>query len=229
MDALPVTNKALGEPESTQNQLLETGAAVAQNFEPVKRICAHLNAFHAYAHEPKRDAVEANHYCAHLNDEVRQCILYDSPTLPARIIGIEYMITPRLYDTLGAEEQKLWHSHVFEVKSGMLIMPRPTGVPEAAWEVAENKEMEEVVQLYGKVYHLWQTDRGDKLPLGEPQLMTSYTAADQMPDFEKKIEDRDRRFGSDFRRKKEVRQYIEEPKIHENADATWAKGGHSHK
>ena len=54
----------------------------------------------------------------------------------------EYMISPKLYETLDAEEQKLWHSHVFEVKSGMLIMPRPTGVPEAAWEVAENKEME---------------------------------------------------------------------------------------
>lgn len=58
-----------------------------QNFAPVERICAHLNAFHAYADEPGR-FVEANHYCAHLNDEVRQCILYDSPTQPARIIGI---------------------------------------------------------------------------------------------------------------------------------------------
>lgn len=107
-------------------------------------------------------------------------------------------------------------------------MPRPTGVPETAWELAENKEMEEVVELYGKVYHLWQTDRGDKLPLGPPQLMTSYTAAEQMPDFEKRIKDRDARFGSDYQRKKEVREYIEEPKIHENADATWAKGGSGH-
>jgi hypothetical protein len=222
-----------------------------QNFAPVKRICAHLNAFHAYAHDPKRDAVEANHYCAHLNDEVRQCILYDSPEQPARIIGIgtlfpsfplpflpppsgctnkksEYMISPKLYNTLDASEQKLWHSHVFEVKSGMLIMPRPTGVPEAAWEVAENREMEEVVELYGKIYHLWQTDRGDKLPLGPPQLMTSYTAADQMPDFEKRMQERDERFGSDYKRKRGVREYIVEPEIHENADAAWAKGGMGH-
>ena len=140
----------------------------------------------------------------------------------------EYMITPKLYNTLQAEEQKLWHSHVFEVKSGMLIMPKPVAIPEAAWEVAENKEMEEVVHLYGKVYHLWQTDRGDKLPLGPPQLMTSYTAADQMPDFEKRLKDRDERFGTDSSRKKQVREYIEEPEIHANADATWAKGGHGH-
>ncbi|KAF1944031.1 DUF1264-domain-containing protein, partial [Clathrospora elynae] len=228
MDALPVSNKTAGAPESIKNSVLETGAGMTQNFAPVKRICAHLNAFHAYAHEPKRPAVEANHYCAHLNDEVRQCILYDSPEQPARIIGIEYMISPRLYATLDTEEQKLWHSHVFEVKSGMLIMPRPTGIPEAVWEVAENKEMEEVVELYGKVYHLWQTDRGDALPLGAPQLMTSYTAEGQMGDFDTRVEERDARFGSDFRRKREVRGYIGVPEIHENADAAWAKGGLGH-
>ncbi|KAF2825812.1 DUF1264-domain-containing protein [Ophiobolus disseminans] len=228
MDSLPVTNNTLGEPESATNKTLETGASMVQNFAPVQRICAHLNAFHAYAHEPTRPAVEANHYCAHLNDDVRQCILYDSPTAPARIIGIEYMITPKLFHTLDPTEQKLWHTHVFEVKSGMLIMPKPSGVPEAAWEIAETKEMEEVVQLYGKVYHLWQTDRGDKLPLGEPQLMTSYTAEDQMPDFEGRLRDRDGRFGADWERKKSVREYIGVPEVRGEADATWAKGGMGH-
>lgn len=132
------------------------------------------------------------------------------------------MITPRLYNTLDEAEQKLWHSHVFEVKSGMLIMPKPSMVPDAAWEIAENKEMEEVVQLYGKVYHLWQTDRGDTLPLGEPQLMTSYTEAGQMPGgFETIVGERDERFGSDWKRKKEVREHIAKPGIHEHADWAW--------
>ncbi|KAH8725907.1 hypothetical protein GQ44DRAFT_771850 [Phaeosphaeriaceae sp. PMI808] len=228
MDSCPVNQKVAGEPESTINKALETGASAVQNFAPVKRICAHLNAFHAYADDPKRDAVEANHYCAHLNEDVRQCILYDSPNQPARIIGIEYMISPKLYDSLDEDEQKLWHSHVFEVKSGMLIMPKPAAILEAAWELAENKEIEEVIHLYGKVYHLWQTDRGDMLPLGPPQLMTSYTAADQMPNFDKVIKERDERFGTDSQRKKQVREYIKEPEIHPNADAAWAKGGHGH-
>lgn len=131
------------------------------------------------------------------------------------------MIKPHLYEALDAEEQKLWHSHVFEVKSGMLIMPKPAAVPDAVWEVAENKEMEEVVHLYGKVFHLWQTDRGDKLPLGMPQLMTSYTSAEQMPNFEQALKDRDARFKVDSNKKKEVRAYIEEPKVHPNADALW--------
>jgi len=192
-----------------------------QDFRPIKQICAHLNAFHAYASEPSR-CVEANHYCAHLNNDVRQCILYDSPGPDARLIGIEYMITPKLYETLDAEERKLWHSHVFEVKSGMLIMPTPTGVPDSVWEKAENAEMEEVVKIYGKIYHLWQTDRGDKLPLGEPKLMTSYIADNQF-EFEKMVGDRDKRFGSDYKRKQELREYIEKPEIHPDADQTWAQ------
>ena len=138
------------------------------------------------------------------------------------LTSLEYMITPRLFETLPPEEQKLWHTHVFEVKSGMLIMPKPAALPDAAWEVAENKEMEQVVHLYGKIYHLWQTDRGDKLPLGEPKLMTSFTEENQY-DFEALLDERDKRFGSDWRRKKEVRKRIEEPKLNPNADAAWKK------
>lgn len=134
------------------------------------------------------------------------------------------MISPKLYETLPEEERKLWHSHVFEVKSGMLIMPKPALVPEAAWEVAENKEMEKVIEIYGKIYHLWQTDRGDTLPLGEPQLMTSFTAPNQL-DFEKHVSDRDRRFGSNYKHKQEARSYIGSPKIHPDADHAWKGEG----
>lgn len=72
----------------------------------MQRICAHLNAFHAYAHDPKRDAVEANHYCAHLNDDVRQCILYDSPVQPARIIGIGRSANLFLYEAFAAAHEQ---------------------------------------------------------------------------------------------------------------------------
>jgi hypothetical protein len=147
-------------------------------------------------------------------------VLYDSPEKNARLIGVEYMISPRLYKTLPEEERKLWHSHVFEVKSGMLIMPKPAGVPDAVWETAETKEMEDVIGIYGKVYHLWQVDRGDKLPMGEPQLMTSFVAENQM-EFEKLVGERDERFGSDWKQKKAKREYIDEPEIHPDADWTW--------
>ncbi|KZZ99627.1 DUF1264 domain protein [Moelleriella libera RCEF 2490] len=235
MASSPAEHNVCGAPLSRENAVLAGGASITQvskqaskqarrargkklvlsegqhqDFGPVKNVCAHLNAFHAYADDPER-AVETNHYCSHLNDEVRQCLLYDSDDRHARLIGIEYMITPRLYESLQPDERRLWHSHVYEVKSGMLVMPN-RAVPQSLWELAEKREMEQVITLYGKTYHLWQTDRGDQLPLGEPKLMTSYTADGQM-DFSK-VEARDERFGTDFSHKKEDRVDIPVPLIH---------------
>lgn len=207
-----------------QDRILEGGASMLQDFAPVRQICAHLNAFHTYASAPGERLVETNHYCTHLTSSVRQCLLYDSAGADARLIGIEYMVTPELYDTLPAEERRLWHSHVFEVQSGMLVMPGPTAPGlGAAWEAAETREMEQVVRLYGKVYHLWQTDRGDALPLGEAQLMTSITAPEQFPAFEEMVGQRDERLGTDWRRKRELRKGIAAPTVHPDADSAWAR------
>ncbi|KAF7864332.1 uncharacterized protein EAF02_010300 [Botrytis sinoallii] len=202
-------------------EILEMGASITQDFAPVKKICAHLNAFHVYAGEGEEGrSVEANHYCTHLSGDVRQCLIYDSPTNPARLIGVEYMITRRLYEKLDEEERKLWHSHDYEVKSGMLILPNPT-VPDAVWTVAETEEMKEVIGLYGKTFHFWQTDRGDELPLGMPVLMGSFTADDQVP--WDKVKERDERFGVDTQKKREARKGIESVDIHEDADQVWKK------
>lgn len=153
--------------------------------------------------------------------DVRQCIIYDTPAANARLIGVEYMISAKLFKTLDADERKLWHSHVFEVKSGMLIMPGPQGLPTGIMEAAETKEMEDVVGLYGKTYHFWQVDRGDKLPLGPAQLMGSFTNEEQCPGFKEMLAERDQRYRVDSQVKKEKRQYIAEPEIHTDADSWW--------
>jgi hypothetical protein len=132
------------------------------------------------------------------------------------------MITPKLYETLSSEERPLWHSHVFEVKSGMLIMPGPH-IMSSAWEAAETKEMEDVVTLYGKTYHLWQTDRGDALPLGKPELLMSFTGDGQF-DFETHVGERDERFGVDYRQKREAREGISMPTIHPGKHQVWCPG-----
>lgn len=46
---------------------------------------------------------------------MRQCIIYDSDAPDARLIGIEYIISRRLYEELPEDEKKYWHSHVYEV------------------------------------------------------------------------------------------------------------------
>ncbi|KAI1005757.1 hypothetical protein K3495_g2470 [Podosphaera aphanis] len=202
---------------SVRDRVLEGGAALTQSFDPLHAICAHLNAFHVYASDPSR-SVEANHYCSHISPDIRQCLIFDTPTNPARLIGVEYMITKKLYEGLDGAERRLWHSHEYEVKSGMLIMPNST-VPASMWEHAETEEMKEVIGLYGKTYHFWQVDRGDSLPLGLPQLMMSFTKDEQVP--RASVQNRDQRLGVNTARKKEIRATIEDPQIHEDADSCW--------
>ncbi|RAH70260.1 OBAP family protein [Aspergillus aculeatinus CBS 121060] len=217
-----------GDPLSTKSRVLETGASMVQDFAPVKNICAHLNAFHVYASDKTR-CVEANHYCSHITEDIRQCLLYDSPSPTARLLGVEYMITPKLYNTLPAEERRLWHTHEFEVKSGMLVMPAPAGVPQAIWETAETAEMQDIVPLYGKTYHFWQVDRGDAVPMGAPELMASFTSEERVKvargegGMEELCRGRDERFGVDWRRKREVREGLRgvEGGLHPDADAMW--------
>lgn len=56
-------------------------------------------------------------------------------------------------------------------------------------------------------------DRGDALPLGQPQLMTSFTSQDQFTQFEDKMEERNRRYGIDSDHKEQQREYIQTPNI----------------
>ncbi|KAG4219317.1 hypothetical protein PC116_g32203, partial [Phytophthora cactorum] len=47
--------------------------------------------------------------------------------------------------------------------------------------------------------------------------------ADGQFDFDKAVGDRDTRFGSDWKRKKELRKDIEVPQIHPDADSAWKR------
>jgi len=200
---------------SFMSNVLDSAAGATQSFVPPSQVCAHLNAVHAYASDPTRQ-VETHHYCTHINEDMRQCLLYDSEEKNARLLGVEYMVSERLFRTLPPEEKQYWHSHVYEIKSGMLVMPKPPGMPASAWDTAETKAMEELVSWYGKVYHLWQVDRGDRLPLGPPQLMMSVTRDENLD--QNILAKRNERMGIDQEHKRKLREHIQAIDIDRLAD-----------
>jgi hypothetical protein len=146
-------------------------ATAAPAFPPIKDIHAHVCGIHFYSGDMKRQVI-AEHFCSHLSEEVLQCVIYDSDKPGARLIGIEYIVSAKIFASLPAEEKKLWHSHNYEVKSGVLTAP---GAPDAA----EKDLMKVLINTYGKTWHTWQIDRGDKIPMGIPQLMMAFTADGQ--------------------------------------------------
>ncbi|MGP2448494.1 uncharacterized protein DUF1264 [Pantoea sp. PNA 14-12] len=183
----PAQVSSPGAPTSPTLKALDSGAAVLQSRPPIDAINAYLDGFHFYNGD-KNGQMEAHHYVTVLNDDVMQAVIYDGNTRDARLMGVEYIISERLYRTLPAEEKKLWHSHQYEVKSGSLVAP---GLP----AVAEKALMTRIVNTYGKTWHTWHTDRDKQLPIGIPALMMGFTADGQMD--ARLLADRDRRFDID--------------------------------
>src|SRR5690606_28219292 len=77
---------------------LETSADLLQSTGPVDEISMYLNGFHPSKNDPSIQ-MESHHYCDQVNEEFAQCVLYDGNTGDARLHGIEYIISERLYDT----------------------------------------------------------------------------------------------------------------------------------
>lgn len=199
-------------PAAEQKTTEQKGAEPSPDLAPIGAIHAHVCGIHFYSGDMKRQLI-AQHYCAHLTDEILQCVLYDSEKKNARLIGVEYIISAKLFESLPADEKKFWHSHNYEVKSGVLTAPGAPGD-------AEKDLMKVLIGTYGKTWHMWQVDRGDKLPLGIPQLMMAFTADGQAK--ANIIAERDKLYGSTAA-KKMARADIADAKHDPGADG-WQKG-----
>jgi Protein of unknown function (DUF1264) len=162
-----------GEGRSLWRTTLEAGAALLQEMTPLKDFDIYVVGLHCAKHEPDMQ-MEAHHYCRQVNQDLLQCVLFDGNTKDANLIGIEYIISERLFATLPVDERAYWHPHNYEILSGQLSAP---GLP----EVAERAFLEQLMNSYGKTWHTWHTGRhdgepGDRLPLGDPKLMWSFNS-----------------------------------------------------
>ncbi len=204
---------APGAEKDAKSKALESGAAIIQDKSPLKKINMYLDGFHFYNGNMKAQ-MEAHHYVSQLNEDLHQAIIYDGNGDDAKIMGIEYIISERLFKTLDDEEKKLWHSHHYEVKSGTLIAP---GIPDAV----EHELMEKLVSTYGKTIHTWHTDQQRQLPIGSPMIMMGFTKDGQIDP--QMVVDRDKRFDVSSEKKKQNRADIPEPKVDPMANA-WERG-----
>jgi hypothetical protein len=180
---------------------------------PLRSIRAYLCGFHFFNGDPARQ-VTAHHYCSRVGPEVMQCVLYDANRQGARLVGIEYIVSARLFRSFPEAEKRLWHSHRFEVKSGQLVAP---GLAEAA----EQALMKDLVLTYGKIWQTWQVDRNDQVPMGIPQLLMGFTADGQADP--RMVAQRDREAGVATADKKARRAEIPAGPVETGAD-TWQKG-----
>ncbi len=191
-----------GDRKMIRQAILETGSAMLQDFTPVEQFDIYVVGFHPARDDPSMQ-MEAHHYCRQVNQDFLQCVLFDGNTKDANLIGIEYIISEKLFDGLPVEEQDYWHPHNFEILSGQLAAP---GLP----DVAEHAMLRLLMNSYGKTWHLWHTGRHDQpgsghpLPMGDPMLMWSFNRDGEGD--EALMEDRNRRMKIDVPKKREKRQ-----------------------
>ncbi|KAG2238340.1 hypothetical protein Bca52824_092438 [Brassica carinata] len=128
----------MGDPTKTTTAILEKGTAMMQSMKPIKQMSLHM--FHIYGHR--------------VNQDFLQCAVYESSSSKAHLIGIEYIVSEKLFE----------------------ITPR---IP----ELVAKPELKNLANSYGKFWCTWQFDRRkqlgflfvlrDRLPLGVPSLMVS--------------------------------------------------------
>ncbi|KAF9246272.1 hypothetical protein BU15DRAFT_70379 [Melanogaster broomeanus] len=209
----------------TKRQVYHEGSAVyntvgtaVMSFTPINQIHQHLCGFHVYAQDRTRH-IEAHHFCTHRTPDFHQCVIYDSDSKDARLIGIEYLV----FKSLPEEEKKYWHSHQYEVESGVLYLETKRLVPNVVNDVVEQPAMLELQKTYGKTIHTWAYDEHPDLPLGPPQLMMSCTGDGQLAP--QAIKERDQRSGISTEAKRKYRQgYLPKYEKDEEADQ-WEESG----
>ena len=162
-----------GDPKTLWRSTLQTGSAALQTRAPLKDFDVYVAGLHCARHDPQMQ-MEAHHFCKQVNSDFIQCVLFDGNTEDANLIGIEYIVSEKLFEELPEEEKRYWHPHNYEILSGQLSAP---GLPQSA----EHALMKLLMNSYGKTWHTWHTGRhdgvgpeGNPLPYGEPNLMWSF-------------------------------------------------------
>jgi hypothetical protein len=163
------------------------GAEPAQDLSkvPPKQVEMYLDGFHNYKTDAKlapekQLQLRVGHFCVHNSPDLIQCMLFDTngsvEGKHPRLVGIEYVIPDKVYQSLSQQEKQYWHPHDGEVDSGMLSLPGMAADKEAA-------TLKFVKTTWGKTWHAWNPERkgsGESstvawpdVPVGPARLMWS--------------------------------------------------------
>jgi hypothetical protein len=189
-----------GESTSATTDTLKAGAAAIQTHAPVNAMNVYVVGFHPMKGEPEHQ-MEAHHFCRQANEDFAQCALFDGNSGQANLTGLEFIISGKLFDALPEAEKRYWHPHNAEILSGQLVAP---GIPEPA----EKELMRRKMNSYGKTWHVWMTDKGDNVPMGDATLAWSFNRdGEARPNL---IEERDKKLAVSTAEKRKNRQDLVE-------------------
>lgn len=209
----PSSNTGQARAEPAASRVVLEPAKLPARESPLGAFTVHLDGFQFANGQPEVQD-EAHHFCAVIDADLQQCVLFDGGGAGAKLVGIEYVVSRRVFDQLPMAERALWHSHAYEVSSGLLVAP---GLPEHS----EHELMGRFAGTYGKTWRTWHTQRDAALPAGIPVLMAGFTDDGQVnADL---VADRDARLDIETSDRQTARVDIDVPDVIDGADA-WQQG-----
>jgi hypothetical protein len=196
----------------TPGSLIEPVAGHPQPHRPVDGLVAHLDGFQ-FRNGDLQAQQRAQHYCGQVGEEVLQCATFDGTGAQSKLVGVQYVISERLFEGLPDDEKPYWHSQVHPVKAGTLVAP---GLPDDADHALASR----LVRTYAKAWRLWPDGRAP-VPVGVPQLMMAFTEDGQLDPV--LLAERDRELGLANAEKRRQRADIPASPPAPGADA-WRQG-----
>lgn len=126
---------------------------------PAMGFTLHIDALKHLAGHP--NAV-AHHWCKGINDNLTECLLFDSDGPHARLVGVETIVPTKVWAKFSPSEQAQWHYHRTEIAKVHATLP-DLSKAEAAKVVAS------ILETYGKIYILWDP-MTSQAPVGSPSI-----------------------------------------------------------
>lgn len=176
---------------------------------PPDELRIHLVDIHFYSGNLSGQYI-AHHYCKEVSLGFQQCLLTDHNDPDAKIIGTEFVISKELFEALPEEEKPLWHSHFYEVKSGLFVAPDLT-------EEEEWRMLEKLITTYGKVVDVYH--QGLDMPIGPPLLANALALDDQVDWDVADLMDKQLGLKTTWKDRREKRKALKDPVIAEGADS----------
>jgi hypothetical protein len=95
-----------------------------------------------------------HHYCKPINDDIIQCVLFESTEPNARMTEVEYMVSKKLARSVLPKwsHAQNWHDHKQEIDTGRVIVVNPTDPKE------QKGLVDHVADTDGIIFHLWPKD-----------------------------------------------------------------------
>lgn len=95
-----------------------------------------------------------HHYCKPINDDIIQCILFESTEPNARMTEVEYMVSKKLARSVLTKwsHAQNWHDHKQEIETGRVVVVNPTDPKE------QKSLVDHVAETDGIIFHLWPKD-----------------------------------------------------------------------